>query len=220
MYAADGDGIAAEVEDELAVAVDAHDVALAALEGTGEDAELDAVAGEGLEGVAQEGDLFGMGLHHIHEGLHDGVADGGGTAVAAVFHQMVLGEILRQEPLQSSHRALQEDESADGGFEGLLDAALLLLVPICITEGLVYEERLFPEIFPVCIICFEPLAESPGRHVLQEEVAPGGGLLGWVAPSYGMFALGCSFYFRSRRSVSPDNVDAVRQALACVGCRR
>ena len=132
---------------------------------------------------------------------------------------MVLGEILRQEPLQSSHRALQEDESADGGFEGLLDAALLLLVPICITEGLVYEEGLFPEIFSVCIICFEPLAESPGRHVLQEEVAPGGGLLGWVAP-YGMFSLGCSFYFRSRRSVSPDNVDALWQALACVGCRR
>ena len=122
--------------------------------------------------------------------------------------------------MQSSHRALQEYESADGWLEGLLHAALLLLVPICITEGLVYEVGLFPEIFSVCIIRFEPLAESPGRHVLQEEVAPGGGLLGWVAPSYGMFALGCSFYFRSRRSVSPDNVDALWQALACVGCRR
>ena len=130
MYAADGDGIAAEVEDELAVAVDAHDVALAALEGTGEDAELDAVAGEGLEGVTQEGDLFGMGLHHIHEGLHYGVADGGGPAVAAVFHQMVLGEILRQEPLYLSHRALQEDESADGWFKGFLHAALFLFVPV------------------------------------------------------------------------------------------
>ena len=50
--ATEGDGVATEVEDELAVAVDADDVALVAGEDASEDAELDMVAGELLEGVA------------------------------------------------------------------------------------------------------------------------------------------------------------------------
>ena len=93
MDAADGDGYSAEVEDELAVAVYADDVALVAAKGAGEDVEEDVVAGELLEGVAEEGDLFGMCLHHVHEGLHDGVADGCGAPQAAVVDQMVLREV-------------------------------------------------------------------------------------------------------------------------------
>ena len=48
---AEGDGIAADLDDELAVAVNADDVALETFEDTGEDTELDAVFGEFQEGV-------------------------------------------------------------------------------------------------------------------------------------------------------------------------
>ena len=48
---AEGDGIAADLDDELAVAVNADDVALETFEDAGEDTELDAVFGEFQEGV-------------------------------------------------------------------------------------------------------------------------------------------------------------------------
>ena len=48
---AEGDGIAADLDDELAVAVNADDVALETFEDTGEDTEFDAVFGEFQEGV-------------------------------------------------------------------------------------------------------------------------------------------------------------------------
>ena len=48
---AEGDGIAADLDDELAVAVNADDVALETIEDAGEDAEFDAVFGEFQEGV-------------------------------------------------------------------------------------------------------------------------------------------------------------------------
>ena len=50
MHASECDGAAGEVEDELAVAVDADDVAFVVFEGTGEDAELHVVFGELLDG--------------------------------------------------------------------------------------------------------------------------------------------------------------------------
>ena len=48
---AEGDSIAADLDDELAVAVNADDVALVTFEDAGEDTELDAVLGEFQEGV-------------------------------------------------------------------------------------------------------------------------------------------------------------------------
>ena len=48
---AEGDGIATDLDDELAVAVNADDVALETFEDTGEDTEFDAVFGEFQEGV-------------------------------------------------------------------------------------------------------------------------------------------------------------------------
>jgi|GEM_PF-6684050 len=92
-----GDGIAAEVKDELTVAVDADDVALVAGEGAGEDAEEDMVLGKLHEGVAQEGDLVGMARHDVHERAHHLIRDGGRTSEAAVVDQMIVGKIVGEE---------------------------------------------------------------------------------------------------------------------------
>ncbi len=170
--ASEGYGDAAEVEDELAVAVDADDVALVASEGAGEDAELHVVLGELVEGVAEEGDLLGMGLHDAHEGLHDGVGDGGGTIVAGVEDEMVVGPVERQEVADALDGALQEDEAADGGPQGLLHALLRLLVLIAVAVGVVNEEGLFGGPVVVGIVGLEPLAEGAGQLVLEVEIAP------------------------------------------------
>ena len=73
VYSADGYGIASEVEDELAVAVYADDVAFVVFEWTCEDSQLHVAFGKGLKSIPKECDLFGMCLHHVHKGLHDGV---------------------------------------------------------------------------------------------------------------------------------------------------
>ena len=51
MDVAEGDGIATDLDDELAVAVNADDVALETFEDAGEDTEFVAVLGEFQEGV-------------------------------------------------------------------------------------------------------------------------------------------------------------------------
>ena len=51
MHIADGNSITSKVEDELAVAVNADDVALETFEDAGEDTKFDAVLGEFQEGV-------------------------------------------------------------------------------------------------------------------------------------------------------------------------
>ena len=93
MDATEGDGVATEVEDELAVAVDADDVALVAGEDAGEDAELDMVAGKLLEGVAEEGDALWVVAQHRHERLHHRIRDRCGGIARTVFYKMVLGII-------------------------------------------------------------------------------------------------------------------------------
>ena len=86
VHASECDGVSGEVEDELAVAVDADDVAFVVFEGTGEDAELHVVFGKLLDGGVEDGDLLGVGFQYVHKGLHDGVAYGGGTPVTTVVH--------------------------------------------------------------------------------------------------------------------------------------
>ena len=86
MHASECDGATGEVEDELAVAVDADDVAFAVFEWTGEDAELHVVFGELLEGDVEKGYLLGVGFQYVHKGLHDGIAYGGRTPVTAVVY--------------------------------------------------------------------------------------------------------------------------------------
>ena len=142
VYPFDCDGEAAEVEDEVAVAVDANNVALVATEGTREDAEADVVTGETLKGVAEDGDAFGVRLRHTHEGLHDGVLDGGRTAATAVEDEMVLGKILAEKGLEVTDRTLQENETTDRRLQSALHSALPLLIFILIAVGLMDEEGL------------------------------------------------------------------------------
>ena len=84
MDAAVSYGVATEVHDELAVAVDADYIAFLTFEGAGEDTEFDMVLGEFEERVAEEGDAFGLGVHQAHKGLHDAVGDGRGETGGAI----------------------------------------------------------------------------------------------------------------------------------------
>ena len=199
-------GTPSEVEHELAVAVDADDIALVAGEGAGEYAQKGVVAGETLEGVAQEGEVVGVGAHHVHEGLHEAVGYGGRTARTAIVDEMVLGKMFFQEVLQVPDCALQKDKAADRRYLLLPDAALTLLVPVAVAEGLVDEKGLADG---GLIVGVKPAVQPLGGHVLQEKITPGGGLVGRIFPRCRGLALGCSFYTRGRRMVSPDDVDAL-----------
>lgn len=84
MDAADGYGVAAEVHNKLAVAVDADYIAFLTFEEAGEDTEFDVVLGELEEGVAEEGDAFELGGHQTHKGLHDAVGNGRGETGGAI----------------------------------------------------------------------------------------------------------------------------------------
>lgn len=170
MDATEGDGVATEVEDELAVAVDADDVTLVAGEDAGEDAELDMVAGKLFKGVAEESDALRVVAQHRHEGLHHRIRDRCGGIARTVFYKMVLGIIETEEGLEVPGGALQEHEAADGGLELFLHAPTLgfLLVAIgamnktgmgCVGMGSVVSVHL-------------TLKDGHG-HVVEVEVAPG-----------------------------------------------
>lgn len=113
------------------------------------------VAGKMLEGIAQESDVFGMRLHHIHEGTHDGVFDGSQTPLATVVVQVVLGEFLRKKTLYTFHCALQEDESTDRKLQGLFYALQLYLILVGITESLMDEKGFLEGFHAIGIIRFE-----------------------------------------------------------------
>ena len=118
---ADGYGVAGKLHDELAVAVDAYDVALQSLEETGEDTQLDVVLGKLDKGVAQEGDIVGMTGDSLHEGLHHAMGDNRRTPCATVLNEMNLRMIGAEKLLQFSRMALQEYQTVDGGQEFLDD---------------------------------------------------------------------------------------------------
>lgn len=114
---ADGYGVAGKLHDELAVAVDAYDVALQSLEETGEDTQLDVVLGKLDKGVTQEGDIFGMTGDGLHEGLHHAMGDNRRTPSATVLDEMNLRMIGAEKLLQFSRMALQEYQTIDSGQE-------------------------------------------------------------------------------------------------------
>lgn len=114
---ADGYGVAGKLHDELAVAVDAYDVALQSLEETGEDTQLDVVLGKLDKGVAQEGDIFGMTGDGLHEGLHHAMRDNRRTPCATILNEMNLRMIGAEKLLQFSRMALQEHQTIDSGQE-------------------------------------------------------------------------------------------------------
>ena len=114
---ADGYGVAGKLHDELAVTVDAHDVAFQSLEETGEDTQLDVVLGKLDKGVAQEGHIVGMTGDSLHEGLHHAMGDNRRMSCATVLNEMNLRMIGAEELLQFGGVALQEYQTIDGGQE-------------------------------------------------------------------------------------------------------
>ena len=65
-----------------------------------------------------------------------------GRTAAAVVDKMKLWEMLVEEGLQIAHRALEKDQSADGGLQDLAHAPLLLGVLVLVVVGLMDEEGL------------------------------------------------------------------------------
>lgn len=199
-------GTPAEIEDELAVAVDADDIALVAGEGTGEHTQKDMVAGETLEGVAQEGEVVGMGTHHVHEGLHDAIGYGGWTAGATIIDKMIQGEIFFEKGLQVLDCALQKDKTVDRRHLFFPNATLTLRVLVTVAERLVDEKGLTSG---GLIVCLKPTVQPLGGHVLQEKITPRGRLVGSILSRCNGLTLGHSFYTRSRLLISPDYADAL-----------
>lgn len=114
---ADGYGVAGKLHDELAVTVNAYDVAFQSLEETGKDTQLDVVLGKLDKGVAQEGHIVGMTGDGLHEGLHHAMRDNRRMSCATVLNEMSLRMIGTEKLLQFSRMALQEYQTIDGGQE-------------------------------------------------------------------------------------------------------
>lgn len=123
---ADGYGVAGKLHDELAVAVNAYDVAFQSLEETGKDTQLDVILGKLDKGVAQEGDIVGMTGDSLHEGLHHAMGDNRRMSCATVLNEMSLRMIGAEKLLQFSRIALQEYQTIDGGQEFLDDALAII----------------------------------------------------------------------------------------------
>ena len=116
---ADGYSVAGKLHDELAVAVNAYDVALQSLEETGEDTQFGVVLGKLDKGVAQEGDIVWMTGDGLHEGLHHAMRDNRRMSCATVLNKMSLRMIGAEKLLQFSRMALQEYQTVDSGQEFL-----------------------------------------------------------------------------------------------------
>ena len=123
---ADGYGVAGKLHDELAVTVDAYDVALQSLEETGEDTQLDMVLGKLDKGVAQEGDIVRMTGDSLHEGLHHVMRDNRRMSCATVLNEMSLRMISAEKLLQFGGVALQEYQTIDSGQEFLDDTLAII----------------------------------------------------------------------------------------------
>ena len=109
MDATEGDGDATELHHQLAVAMDADDIALMTGKGTCEQTQFHAILCELLKRIAQERDLIGVGRHQIHERLHLRLRNGGRTIGGTVFNQIDHREIIHEEPFEISSFALKED---------------------------------------------------------------------------------------------------------------
>ena len=98
--ASDGDGVAAELHDELAVTVNTDYITLQSGEQACQYAEPDVVLGEFLERLSQKSDVLRMGVDDLHEGAHHLVGNNSGTTGTAVVNQMIEGISVLQEQFQ------------------------------------------------------------------------------------------------------------------------
>lgn len=167
---ADGYGVAGKLHDELAVAVDAYDVALQSLEETGEDAQLDVVLGKLDKGVAQEGDIVGMTGDGLHEGLHHAMGDNRRTPCATVLNEMNLRMIGAEKLLQFGGVALQEYQTIDSGQE-FFSNTLAIIFGFEFVR--IVDKTLVPRLRVGGIVGVDLTLEEFDLFVMDMDIAPG-----------------------------------------------
>lgn len=167
---ADGYGVAGKLHDELAVAVDAYDVALQSLEETGEDTQLDMVLGKLDKGVAQEGHIVGMTSDGLHEGLHHAMGDNRRTPCATVLNEMNLRMIGAEELLQFSRMALQEYQTIDSGQE-FFDNTLAIIFGFEFVR--IVDKTLVPRLGVGGIVGIDLTLEEFDLFVMDMDISPG-----------------------------------------------
>ena len=221
-------GVATEFHDEMAVAHDAHDVALLTFEHAGEYAQLDMILGELDEGVAKKGDTMRFLFHDFHERAHETVGYRGGFTGGTVVDQIILWEMADKKSPQLMGFTLEEDEATDGGFlffDDTLAVGLLFIVGGSMDETLGFE-------FAFHLSGSKCFFKTASGHVLDEDVAPGcltnfRGAIGFRFQRMGrgfyglgggipggrrclkIFPFGYFSHFRDRYGISPDYVDAL-----------
>lgn len=167
---ADGYGVAGKLHDELAVAVDAYDVALQSLEETGEDTQFDVVLGKLDKGVAQEGHIVGMTGDGLHEGLHHAMGDNRRTPCATVLNEMSLRMIGAEKLLQFSRMALQEYQTIDSGQE-FLDDTLAIIFEFEFVR--IVDKTLVPRLGVGGIVGVDLTLEEFDLFVMDMDISPG-----------------------------------------------
>lgn len=166
---ADGYGVAGKLHDELAVAVDAYDVAFQSLEETGEDTQLDVVLGKLDKGVAQEGDIVGMTGDGLHEGLHHAMGDNRRMSCATVLNEMSLRMIGAEKLLQFSRMALQEYQTIDSGQE-FLDDSLAIIFGFEFVR--IVDKTLVPRLRVSGIVGVDLTLEEFDLFVMDMDISP------------------------------------------------
>lgn len=166
----DGYGVAGKLHDELAVTVDAYDIALQSLEETGEDTQLDVVLGKLDKGVAQEGDIVGMTGNGLHEGLHHAMGDNRRMSCATVLNEMSLRMIGAEKLLQFSRMALQEYQTVDSGQEFFDDS---LAVGFRFEFVRIVDKTLVPRLGVGGIVGVDLTLEEFDLFVMDMDISPG-----------------------------------------------
>lgn len=167
---ADGYGVAGKLHNELAVTVDAYDVAFQSLEETGKDTQLDVVLGKLDKGVAQEGDIVGMTGNGLHEGLHHAMRDNRRMSCATVLNEMSLRMIGAEKLLQFSRMALQEYQTIDSGQE-FFDDSLAIIFGFEFVR--IVDKTLVPCLRVDGIVGVDLALEEFDLFVMDMDISPG-----------------------------------------------
>ena len=195
----DGYGIATEIHDKLAVAVDTDNVAFLPLEDACENTETHVVLGELHKRLAKERDALRSGGHQCHERSHDTVGDGRRTASTAVVDKIVLRKIQRKKCAKLQGGALKENETAHGWL--LLLHYAFAIGFLAVAQGAVNKTVGLEA--SVNMAGLKPFLKNASRHVLYEDIAPRQGNL------IQHFAQGHISHSRSRFSGRSDYIDAL-----------
>ena len=166
---ADGYGVAGKLHDELAVTVDAYDIALQSLEETGEDTQLDVVLGKLDKGVAQEGHIVGMTGDSLHEGLHHAMRDNRRMSCATVLNEMSLRMIGAEKLLQFRGVALQEYQTVDSRQE-FFDDTLAIIFGFEFVR--IVDKTLVPRLRVSGIVGVDLTLEEFDLFVMDMDISP------------------------------------------------